>query len=300
MTNVAFPSNSSVWQALCFARTHGYRSVLLAISMTLQHSEAGEAGEGLMFRKTRIRQLAGVGLSLALLDAACSGDSTPVTPTTTTTTTIPASAPSVTLTPATLAFASASAGIQTVVLTNSGTADLEIASITTSGNFMATNDCPSAISVGATCTISVTFLPLAATFPSASAGSVIITDNAAGSPQSVGLSGPPVTAATAILTPGSLTFESQTVGTTSSPQTVTLANPLNGAATVALAIRSIETDGDFQVVQTTCASSLPAGDTCTVSVVFMPTAAGARTGRLIIVDNAPINLSIVALSGSSG
>lgn len=57
---------------------------------------------------------------------------------------------------------------------------------------------------------------------------------------------------------------------------------------------------DFQVVQTTCASSLPAGDTCTVSVVFMPTAAGARTGRLIIIDNAPINLSIVALSGSSG
>jgi hypothetical protein len=32
----------------------------------------------------------------------------------------------------------------------------------------------------------------------------------------------------------------------------------------------------------------------------MPTAAGARTGRLVIVDTAPINLSIVALSGSSG
>ena len=79
-----------------------------------------------MFRQTRIRQLIGVGLSLALLDVACSGDSTPVTPTTTTTTTttIP-SAPTVTLTPATLAFASASAGIQTVVLTNSGTADLD-------------------------------------------------------------------------------------------------------------------------------------------------------------------------------
>ena len=252
-----------------------------------------------MFRQTRIRQLTGVGLSLALLDVACSGDSTPVTPTTTTTTSS-ASAPTVTLTPATLAFASASAGIQTVVLTNSGTADLEIASITTNANFMATNDCPSAISVGATCTISVTFLPLAATFPSASSGSVIITDNAASSPQSVGLSGPPVTAANATLTPGSLIFGSQTVGTTSSPQTVTLANPLNGAATVALAIRSIETDGDFQVVQTTCGSSLPAGDTCAVNVVFMPTAAGARTGRLIIVSNAPINLSVIALSGSGG
>ena len=129
---------------------------------------------------------------------------------------------------------------------------------------------------------------------------MIIADNAASSPQSVGLSGPPVTAATAILTPGSLTFGSQTVGTTSSPQTVTLANPLNGAATVALGIRSIETDGDFQVVQTTCGSSLPAGGSCAVSVVFMPTAAGARTGRLIIVDNAPINLSVIPLSGSSG
>ena len=109
-----------------------------------------------------------------------------------------------------------------------------------------------------------------------------------------------MTAPTATLNPGSLIFGSQPVGTTSSPQTVTLANPLNGAATVALAIRSIETDGDFQVVQTTCGSSLPAGGSCAMSVVFMPTAAGARTGRLIIVDNAPINLSIVALSGSSG
>jgi hypothetical protein len=75
---------------------------------------------------------------------------------------------------------------------------------------------------------------------------------------------------------------------------------LNGAATVALGIRSIEADGDFQVVQTTCGSSLPAGGSCAVSLVFIPTVAGARTGRLIIIDDAPINLSVIALSGSGG
>ncbi len=250
-----------------------------------------------MYRRIRVGLLAGVVLSLALVDVACGSQSTPVTPTSTTSAT---SAPTVTVTPATLAFASASTVVQTVMLTNTGTAELDIASIAATGNFMETNDCPSAIVVGAACTISATFLPLTATFPSASAGVVIITDNASNSPQTVPFSGPSVTTATAVLSPGSLTFGSQIVGTTSSAQTVTLANLLNGSATVALGIRSIGTDGDFQVVQTTCGSSLPAGGSCAVIVVFTPTAAGARTGLLTVVDNAPVSLSIIPLSGSGG
>ncbi|MEO8257717.1 MAG: choice-of-anchor D domain-containing protein [Acidobacteriota bacterium] len=253
-----------------------------------------------MIRRIRVGTLAGMLLMLALVDVACSGESTPVTPTTTTTTTTTTSTPTVTLTPTTLAFASTSTGVQTVVLTNTGTAALEIAGLTTSGNFMATNDCPSTVPAGATCEISVTFMALAATFPSASSGSVSITDNAASSPQSVVLSGPPVTTATAILTPGSLAFGTQVLGSTSGPQTVTLTNPLNGAATLALAVRSIAADGDFQIVQTSCGSSLPAGGSCAVSVVFAPTATGARAGRLIVVDDAPISISVIALSGSSG
>lgn len=251
-----------------------------------------------MFRQAAFRQLAAVVVSLALVDAACGGGSTPDTLTTTTTvTTTTTSAPTVTLAPTTLAF-TASTGAQTVVLTNSGSADLTIASITTAGNFTQTNDCPSTVAVGGTCTINVTFLPVAATFPASSTGSVIITDNAANSPRAVALSGPIVTTATAVLSPGSLTFGSQAVGTTSASQTVTLTNPLNGAATLPLGIRSIDTDGDFRVVQTTCGSSLPAGGSCAVSVAFVPTAAGARTGRLIVIDNAPVNLSLVSLAGS--
>ena len=249
-----------------------------------------------MFRRRYVGQLVGVIIALPLLDVACGSNSTPVTPSTTTTTAT--NAPAVTLTPTTLAFASANAGVQTVVLTNSGTAELGITNITTSGNFAATHACPPAMAAGTTCTISATFMPLAATLPAASTGAVIITDNAASSPQSVGLSGPIVTTATPVLSPGSLTFGSQIVGSTSGPQTVTLANSLNGPATVAVAIRSIEADGDFKVVQTTCGSSLPAGSSCAVSVVFVPIAAGARTGRLILIDSAPIGLSIVALSGS--
>src|SRR3982074_3031272 len=115
-----------------------------------------------MFRQVGFGQLAGVLISLALVDAACGGGSTPDTLTTTTTTTT-TSAPTVTLAPTTLAFASASTGAQTVGLTNSGTAELNIASITISGNFTQTNNCPSVVAVGATCTISATFLPLAST-----------------------------------------------------------------------------------------------------------------------------------------
>ena len=129
-----------------------------------------------MFRRRCVGQLVVLALPLAVV--ACGSNSTPVTPSSSTTTTIPADAPAVTLTPTTVAFAGANAGVQTVVLTNSGAAELDISSMTTSGNFAATNDCPPAMAAGATCTISATFRPLAATSPATSSGSVIITDNA--------------------------------------------------------------------------------------------------------------------------
>src|SRR5205814_1022856 len=89
---------------------------------------------------------------------------------------------------------------QTVTLKNSGTGSLTISSIgltgTNAGDFAQTNTCPSSSSTlapGASCTISVTFTPTATGSRSAS---VTITDNAAGSPQSVSLSGSAVVAGT--------------------------------------------------------------------------------------------------------
>ena len=79
---------------------------------------------------------------------------------------------------------------QTVTLTNTGNAALSIAGITVTGtnasDFTQSNTCGSSVAAAANCTISVTFTPVASGSRTAS---VSITDNAAGSPQSVSLTG---------------------------------------------------------------------------------------------------------------
>lgn len=86
-----------------------------------------------------------------------------------------------------------SSSAQMVTLTNSGNAPLTISSIgiggSNSGDFTQTNTCPAsnaALDANVSCTISVTFTPAA---PGSRAGSVTVADNAAGTPQSLGLVG---------------------------------------------------------------------------------------------------------------
>lgn len=78
---------------------------------------------------------------------------------------------------------------QTVTITNTGTATLNITQISTSGDFSQTNTCGETLNilnVGESCTVSVTFVPTAT---GGRNGSVSISDNAAGSPQTVALAG---------------------------------------------------------------------------------------------------------------
>jgi hypothetical protein len=75
-------------------------------------------------------------------------------------------------------------------LTNSGTAPLLISSIALAGSqaddFTLQNACVPSLAVGQHCAVFVTFNPVAA---GAISASVVITDNAQGSPQSVALTG---------------------------------------------------------------------------------------------------------------
>lgn len=191
-------------------------------------------------------------------------------------------APSVSFNPTNLNFASqltgTSSASQPVVLTNSGSAALTITSITATGDFSQTNNCPGSLGVAATCTINVTFTPTASGVRS---GSISVADNAAGSPQTVALSGTGVTPTpTAILSAASIPFSNQSVGTTSGSQTISLSN--TGTAT--LAIASIVVNGDFART-TTCGATLGVGLSCNISVTFTPTVAGLRNGTLTVTDN---------------
>ena len=91
----------------------------------------------------------------------------------------------------------------------------------------------------------------------------------------------------------SLTFSSQSIGTTSAPQTVTMSN----TGTSPLTIAGIVASGDF-AQSNTCGISLAAGANCAINVTFTPTAAGSRTGNLTISDNAVSSPQIVSLGGS--
>lgn len=101
------------------------------------------------------------------------------------------------------------------------------------------------------------------------------------------------------LSPGTLTFAEQTVGTTSVPQVVTLINSLS----VNLDVTSIGFTGtnhaDFNQ-NNTCGSSVTPGGSCTINVTFTPGATGARSATLDVYDNASNSPQTVNVSGTGG
>jgi len=183
----------------------------------------------------------------------------------------------------------------TVTVSNPSGLALTISSIAVTGtnaaDFSQTNTCGTGLAIGASCTITVTFKP-AQTGPRTA--SVTITDNAAGSPQTIGLSGTGlVSGPNATPSPTGLTFATQLVGTSSSAQSVTLTN----YGKMALSIASIVASGDFSQTNT-CGSSLAAEARCTISVTFKPTEWATRTGTLSITDNAAGSPQTVSLTGT--
>lgn len=96
-----------------------------------------------------------------------------------------------------------------------------------------------------------------------------------------------------VLSPTSLNFAKQFVGTTSAPQKVALTN--NGTAT--LSIASITISGDFAQTNT-CGTTVAAGASCRIDFTFTPSTTGLRRGTLTITDNAPGSPHKVALTGT--
>ena len=206
---------------------------------------------------------------------------------------------SLTLSSTSLTFGSQTVGTassaQSVTVSNSGTAAVSVTGVSLSGSnpgdFSQTNTCGTSIPAGANCSISVTFNPSASGTRTAT---ISMADSDPSSPQSIILNGTGVAPTTTVtVSPASLTFASQTVGTSSASQTVTLTNTGNAALT----ITSISANGDFSETNG-CGGSLAAGANCSISVAFTPTTSGTRTGALTIADNASGSPQTVSLSGT--
>ncbi len=144
-----------------------------------------------------------------------------------------------------LSFGNQAVGVtsaaQVITLASIGNANLDISSITASGDFAETNNCGTALAVSTTCQINVTFTPTSA---ASASGTLVVTDNSSNSAtQKVALSG----------SGGSVPL---TVTTNSSSETIT-------AGQTATYMLQISAAAGFNGSATISCSGAPSGATCT-------------------------------------
>ncbi len=145
-----------------------------------------------------------------------------------------------------------------------------------------------------TCSISVDFSPSAvASF----SDNIQIDSDDPASPELVPLSGdgvqPEVT-----LTPTSLSFGNQLVGTTSATQSVTVENTGTSDLTVTLVDLAVGTEYAIATEDCTTSSPIAPSGTCTIDVEFSPTTTGLLTDDLQITSDAPTSVDTVPLDGT--
>jgi hypothetical protein len=100
----------------------------------------------------------------------------------------------------------------------------------------------------------------------------------------------------ATVSPATLTFAAQTVGTTSAAKTVTLTNNLSTALAFNVTFTGAD-PGDFTETNT-CGSSVPTKSHCVISVKFSPKATGTRTATMNVNDGANNSPQTVSLTGT--
>jgi Abnormal spindle-like microcephaly-assoc'd, ASPM-SPD-2-Hydin/Beta-propeller repeat len=201
------------------------------------------------------------------------------------------------LSPGAVTFPAQQVGIasspQTVTVIDLGGSPLTVSNVTvTPGDFSIQNNCATVSPAGGSCAIDVTYTPAAI---GSSTATLTITDNSAGSPHTLALTGTGAIPALNVA-PTTVSFGNQAVGVPSpTTQNVTLTNP----GPLPLQIVHIGTSGDFSETNN-CGTSINPGSNCVVALTFTPTATGNRTGALTITDNAPDSPQSAALSGTGG
>lgn len=216
---------------------------------------------------------------------------------------VAASPPSVA--PSAMNFGSVAVGslgtAQAATVSNPGSQAITLGSIgSSSAQFpISGGSCSSGASLaaGGSCTVLVNFAPT-----SAGAASATLSIPTSASALAVALSGTATSALpVAQLSPASLSL-SQVVGSAAPAQLLTLAN--TGAAPLQITSLALSgtAAGDYALgPATTCTNggSVAAGSSCAISLVFTPTATGARSATLAIVHNDSLHSpSTAALNGT--
>jgi len=220
----------------------------------------------------------------------------------------PPPAPAVTINPNPLTFSTITQGTtggpMTTTVTNSGNATLHITSVTLGGNnpgdFNMNSLCSGPYAPNASCTISVTFTPLAAGQRSAT---ITIADDAANSPQVVQVSGTAnpgqPTTPLVTLSAQNLGFGTVTQGTSSAAQNVTVSNAGGAPLHISSVVLSGGSPSDYILTNGCTASPYAVNATCALSVVFSPLATGTRAAAITITDDAPNSPQSITLTGNA-
>ena len=184
-------------------------------------------------------------------------------------------------------------GTQSVTLTNTGTATVNLSQAAITGTaFTVVGGNPSpSLAVGATATYQLQFAP---TSSGATTGTLMVTSDASNSPLSISLSGTG-TQPTMAISPASLNFNNITMGQ-SSTQTVTLTN--NGNANLMVTAANITGPG-FGMSGLTLSKPIPAGQAASFSVQFTPTSTTGASGSIVFTDNAPGSQQTLSITGSA-
>ncbi|MGB8293826.1 MAG: choice-of-anchor D domain-containing protein, partial [Polyangia bacterium] len=163
----------------------------------------------------------------------------------------------------------APSGALTVALTGAGAAQFAITD----------NECGAPVAGGANCTVTVVFKPIASGSVTAS---LTVTDATAGSTPATAVLNGTGAAAAALAISGAATLNSVTVGQSGTASTYTVTN--NGGTNSA-ALKISAADAQFAIGSDLCTGlPLAAGKTCTFTVTFTPTSAGAKTTVLLASD----------------
>ena len=183
-------------------------------------------------------------------------------------------------------------GTQIATISNTSATTATNLSLSASLPFSLTeNTCGSTLSAGASCSTGVIFTPVA---NAQVTRSLTVSSSAFSDPAVATLVGTGGAAGSLQLQPGSITFPTTGVGSTSSPQAVKLTN--NGP--VPLLGLKLSVSVGFKIDSTTCAASLDVAANCTVQIEFAPTNAGQQTGDLDIASDSLPTSARVALSGT--
>jgi hypothetical protein len=202
------------------------------------------------------------------------------------------------LTQSSLTFANtqlgSSSAAQTIMMTNTGTTTLHIGSVVAPTDFSANTTCTT-LFAGASCQITVQFVPTSVSASALRSGALHILSDAGTSLEFVSLIGTS-SAAPLTLNPTTLNFGSVNIGSTG-----TLSLSVTNTTAAPITFFGYTATSNYSVSAGSCpamGSQLAAGSSCSVSVSFVPSAIGVLTGTLTLTTDATTSPLTIALLGT--